>query len=1409
MSARPIPALRAGRLGWLIALLLLALASAARAQEADVLTGRVVDESGKPVAGARVVAISAETEITRSAITDANGRYMINFPDGGGRYLLRVSFLGKADVTRTVLREGDEELLIANIAMTPQAIALDSLTVTARRPPPGRGEAGEQSTVLSQELLNQLPLPDLDPSTLAQLAAGVVSTQLDSLSGRMGFSVAGMSDLLNQVVLDGMILGESGLEVPEEGIRRTQVTTSTFDASRGGFAGGQVSMTSARGNNRMAGALSYSLDNDALQLGSPTTVNAFTRQNLGGSFGGPLVRDRLFYNLSFGLRRNVNHRFALAANDPIAALRAGVAADSVDRFLGALGGYGVPVAAAGRYDQLRDNLSFQLRTDWNVMQRQGQAHTLSLRLNSSTSDEDSTRINALDLAQHGGETEADNRAAALSLNSRFGGNWTSALAASFNESTNQALPYLDMPEGRVRVTSQFEDGTAATQTLVFGGNRNMPTDAYRKSLQLSEDLSFLLPVGAQLHRLKLGGMLQKGRSVDRSTDNLLGSFTFNSLEDFEANRPARFDRTLAPRDQRMGTVSGGLYAGDTWRISEPLEITAGLRWDYSRLTEKPAYNPAVEQAFGRRTDIEPVATSVSPRIGFNYRIASGGGVRSARTLSGGVGLFAGQAPTRLFAAASRQTGLADAEQRLVCIGEATPVPDWSLFLSDPAAIPDRCLDGSAGAGDPRSLRAPTVTLIDPDQKLPASLRAEIGYRAPLPLNMSANVRYSISRGMGLWGFYDVNFDASRRFTLGTERRPFFGEPGDVVAATGQTTLAGSRIHPQFGNVWDVRADRASVAHQVTAQLGGLLPKGITLSANYTIGFARDQGSGFMPPPTAGDPNVREWAAADNDRRHTLNLTVAKAITPAVELTALARLSSGSPFTPLVGGDINGDGALNDRAFVFEPAAAGDTAVAHGMERLLGVLPGRVASCLEEQLGRIAGRNSCRAPWSRSLSMRLALRPDLPRVERRLTVSVDASNVLEGLDQLVHGADHLKGWGDTPRPDPRLLDVRGFDPATNAFVYRVNEGFGQNRRGPSSIRSPFALRINARLAIGGQPFLTNRAFGTAPRLAGGPGGFGGRGRFGGDDGPGGFGGGGRGGFLAGGAGELMGLLRAAGEEANADSIAARAFTNPLVAIVALQDSLRLTPEQAARLAALSDSLAARLDVHRDSLRRALAGIDVAVLRVGRGGASAGPPGPPIERSPEGDGGRRAFGGVDRAALERAQRAVAPALDAARKDIARALQAARQAVTPEQWAKVPLGLRVASGAAGAADGGGRRGGFNAVGLIDRMLANPLPVLLQLRDTLGLSAGQVAKIQAVSDRLGEKLAKRREELGKKFDSVAGADVGRIFVEVQPTIQSTRQEVADALSAVQKVMTPEQWQKVPEEVKNPFRRGGGRRGA
>jgi hypothetical protein len=802
-------------------------------------------------------------------------------------------------------------------------------------------------------------------------------------------------------------------------------------------------------------------------------------------------------------------------------------------------------------------------------------------------------------------------------------------------------------------------------------------------------------------------------------------------------------------------------------VSEPFEITAGVRWDYTRAAEKPAYNPAIDAAFGRRTDVEPVVTTLTPRLGFNYRVAPGDGLRSARTISGGIGVFAGQTPSGVFAAANRQTGLTDAERNLVCIGAATPFPDWDLYLSDQSAIPATCGDGSTGSA--QSSRLPTVALINPDQSVPASLRAELGYRTRIPLGINANVRYRYARGFNLWGYYDINLDASKFFQLGSEQRPYFGDASAIVNQTGQTTLATSRLFPQFGHVYDIRADRSSSTHQVTTELSGRLPKGVTLAANYTLSFARDQGSGeFRSAPTAGNPNQLEWSASSQDRRHTINLTLAKAITQEFELTAIARLSSGAPFTPMVGGDVNGDGVINDRAYVFNPASTADSSLANSMSRLLASAPGRIADCLTSQLGNIAERNSCRNAWSRSLDMRASLRPNLPRLQRRLTISVDANNVLNGLDQLFNG-DQLKGWGENQRVDSRLLEVRGFDAITNAFVYDLNEAFGQNRRGPSSIRNPFALRINARIAIGGQSFQNNRGFG-APIAVGAD-----FGRIrGGAEGGGGFGGGGDR------FGGMMGMLRGEAGAADPDSVAARAFTNPIRSIIERRDSIELSEMQVARLTTLADTLDRQLDGRRDALRTALSEIDLSALARRRDRT---------ERSSEMDA------GGPPAEVERAQRALQPVLEAGRKDISNALERARTLISAQQWQKLPFSLRVATAGSG-------RGGFNVVGLIDRMLANPIPVLLELKDTLALTPEQTAKIGVISSELQDKLSKRREDLGRKLNDVSGSEQGRMLMEMQPAIEATRREIASALKQVQAVLTEAQWQRVPEPVRNPFQR-------
>src|SRR2546430_1574156 len=99
-------------------------------------------------------------------------------------------------------------------------------------------------------------------------------------------------------------------------------------------------------------------------------------------------------------------------------------------------------------------------------------------------------------------------------------------------------------------------------------------------------------------------------------------------------------------------------------------------------------------------------------------------------------------------------------------------------------------------------------------------------------------------------------------------------------------------------------------------------------------------------------------------------------------------------------------------------------------------------------------------------------PCLPRhrdpPDRRLTLSVLTVNLMGGLDEWLHGARNLHGWGYASAPDPVLLYVRGFDPATARFRYAVNGRFGASSAGNGGVTVPFQIGLLARLTLRPHP-----------------------------------------------------------------------------------------------------------------------------------------------------------------------------------------------------------------------------------------------------------------------------------------------------------------------------------------------------
>jgi hypothetical protein len=424
---------------------------------------------------------------------------------------------------------------------------------------------------------------------------------------------------------------------------------------------------------------------------------------------------------------------------------------------------------------------------------------------------------------------------------------------------------------------------------------------------------------------------------------------------------------------------------------------------------------------------------------------------------GGVGVFQGTPAVTQVGDAMDNTGLVGASASVTCVGAAVPTPNWASYATNTASIPTRCADGSTTS---LASSAPNVSLFDAGYSAPRSVRSNIQWSSTILDNrFAAVVDVTYSLNVAQPGVVDLNFDPATRFVLGDEQRPVFAATSGIVAATGAIAASEARRAAAFTRVLQLRSDMRSDAKQLTLQLRPAAfssQKGWALS--YVYSQARERYRGFAS--AAASPLDVAWGRASLDSRHQFVYALTYNAFDLVRVSWYGTLRSGTPYTPLVAGDINGDGFANDRAFVFDPARA-DTGIARGIRTL--VAGGR--ACLASQIGRIAERNSCQGPWTSTASLTFSINPLKVRLPQRADLSFQLSNPLALADLALHGESKLRGWGQPWTPDNQLLFVRGFDPAARRFLYDVNQRFGATASAQNANRLPVALTAIVRLDVG--------------------------------------------------------------------------------------------------------------------------------------------------------------------------------------------------------------------------------------------------------------------------------------------------------------------------------------------------------
>jgi outer membrane receptor protein involved in Fe transport len=303
------------------ALVLLTLAVGAVPASAQVLYGSVVgvveDQSGAVVPNAQVEATSRETGLSRTGTSDTEGNFNIgNLPPG--TYNIRITAPGFRTLTREGLVVRANEIARANARMEVGQVS-EQVSVVADAVQLQTDKSDTHTTITAQAI-SQMPLSGYrNYQSMMNLVPGAMPTRFqNSMTDTPGRSlqtnVNGTNAQNNVTRIDGAssvnvwLPHHAGYVVPEDMVAEVNVTTSAADAEQGFAGGASITVVTKTGTNELHGSLFEFHDNQHLKArnffqraGTDKPLSIYN--NYGGTLGGPIVKNKLFYFFGYDATR--------------------------------------------------------------------------------------------------------------------------------------------------------------------------------------------------------------------------------------------------------------------------------------------------------------------------------------------------------------------------------------------------------------------------------------------------------------------------------------------------------------------------------------------------------------------------------------------------------------------------------------------------------------------------------------------------------------------------------------------------------------------------------------------------------------------------------------------------------------------------------------------------------------------------------------------------------------------------------------------------------------------------------------------------------------------------------------------------------------------------------------------------
>ncbi len=1054
------------------------------------IDGVVLAATGVPLEGVAVTAVHEPTGTRYATVSRTGGVFSLPNVRVGGPYTVTAQLIGYREESRREVFLSLGQSARLDFAMTQTPVELEAIVVEATPDPVLNADRTGAQTVVSPEEVENLPSIK---RTIRDLA------RTDPRSDG-NFSFGGRNWFYNSISVDGTYFnntfglddpapgGQTNAEpIPYEAVEQVHVAIAPFDVRQGGFTGGSVNTVTRSGTNEWTGSAFTFYRNDGFQ-GNTVSGDAVPQEDLkynqsGFSFGGPIVRDKVFLFLSGEIERKddpaTNFLASTGGAPGIGESRVEAAVlEAISQRM--LEEYGYETGPFQRFPFETDNNKLLVKFDANL----GEEHNLTLRYNFLDARRDlpphpfvlsfansgrGPNASSLPFQNSGYTINNELSSFGLELNSR-GATWANRFFASYNRSRDfrdaksEPFPTIEIGEGPVTYTTVGHEP--------FSIENNLDTDTW----QFTDNVTYFagrhsLTVGANFELYSFfnsfnifrHGVFFLPAGIDFDGDGCSNTSTFASLDDFFAAtdpaNPNQFDfRCMIGsgpfKGEKFDIGWYGAYAQDEFVVTPQFTLTVGLRVDFPIYFTDPVDNP-----FSRsltlldendnpvtvdQSDLPGVKPLWSPRVGFNWDVR---GDRSTQ-VRGGTGIFSGRPP-------------------FVWIGNnySNPGANPNIFPDAQPVITSGPREGSGGENFILQ-QSFDVNAFAPDFRWPQVWTTDIAIDQRLPGDLIGTLEFIYGN--------DINDIVVRNYDLGPpvqnlpapDGRPFFGGFG---AAELNNPGAGDGVYviDNVGEGWN---------YSITGQLRKTWQSGLALGAAYAYQQARNNLKSteiasvlFSNQPVQGDPNNPELSFSEFGQRHRITLTgsytkrwSARLRThfglffEAAEGNAF-RGAGGNRYSFIYSGDVNGDG-FGGNDLIYIPRNQSEIRLEDPSQWPALDAFIEQDEYLSSHRGQIAERFGLINPWYQSLDLRILQDIIVPTGGREHTIQVSL-DVLNALNLL------SSDWGVRKIADPLAtnpLSLVRFDPdGTPVFNFA---GVSRTFIDDPSISSRWQIQLGVRYLL---------------------------------------------------------------------------------------------------------------------------------------------------------------------------------------------------------------------------------------------------------------------------------------------------------------------------------------------------------